>query len=290
MRCVYFAGRAFLKTMTSCAPRPLMPPVSARSLSAPPRVASGDRIYAIGDVHGCFDLLEELIGRIRQDNASRAPRRTIIIQVGDMIDRGSRSAEVVDLMMRFTCLTKNLVVLKGNHEQVMVDALHGDPGMLKGWLRVGGREALESWGVPSEVFEQSPKAILKAARKAVPGKTRTWLENLPLYYQSGDFMFVHAGIRPGVPLARQEPDDLLWIAEDFLDDPEAHFAVIVHGHSIEETGPVLHPNRIALDTGAYRTGRLSAVAFEGAERWVISTATDTPVEVLRIAPTPAVVG
>lgn len=241
----------------------------------PPRVATGERIYAIGDVHGCFDLLENLISRIRKDDECRSPQRTTIIQVGDLIDRGPRSADVVDLMMRFTGLSKHLVVLKGNHEQVMVDALHGDLGMLNGWLRVGGRETLASWGVPSEVLDQSQRNILKVARKVIPRKTRRWLNDLPLHYQSGDFLFVHAGIRPGVPLARQEADDLLWIADEFLDVPEPHFAVIVHGHTIDEAGPVLHTNRIALDTGAYRTGRLSAVAFEGAEQWVISTTTGT---------------
>jgi len=248
-----------------------------------PRVAPGERIYAIGDVHGCFDLFEDLIGRIREDDEARTPRRTTIIQVGDLIDRGPRSADVVDLMMHFTRLSKHLVVLKGNHEQVMVDALHGDLGMLNGWLRVGGRETLASWGVPSESLERSQKDILKIARKAIPRKTRTWLNDLPVHYQSGDFLFVHAGIRPGVPLARQEEDDLLWIADEFLDASEAHFAVIVHGHSIDEAGPVLRENRIALDTGAYRTGRLSAVAFEGTEQWVISTTTDNPAAPPRIA-------
>lgn len=240
-------------------------------MSRLPALAPGERVYAIGDVHGCFDLLESLVTRIRADDASRASCRTTILLIGDIVDRGPRSADVVGLLMPLAQRTDRLVVLKGNHEDMMVHALRGDLVVLQTWLRLGGDATLRSWGVPAEALGEPGRDLLKAARSKVKRKTLAWLDELPLSYKSGDFFFVHAGIRPGVSLAKQDPDDLIWIRDEFLTNDDMHPAVIVHGHTIAADGPELRHNRIGLDTGAYRTGKLSAVGFDGEDRWTLTT-------------------
>ncbi|CAA9538118.1 MAG: Serine/threonine protein phosphatase [uncultured Sphingomonadaceae bacterium] len=240
-------------------------------MSRLPATVPGERVYAIGDVHGCFDLLEPLVARIRADDAARMPCRTTIVLIGDIVDRGPRSADVVRLLMPLAPRTDRLVVLKGNHEDMMVHALRGDLVVLQTWIRLGGDATLRSWGVPTDALDLPPRDLLKTARSKIGGKTLAWLDALPLSYRSGDFFFVHAGIRPGVSLAKQDPDDLIWIRDEFLANDETHPAVIVHGHTIAADGPELRHNRIGLDTGAYRTGKLSAVGLEGEDRWTLTT-------------------
>lgn len=240
-------------------------------MSRLPATASGERVYAIGDVHGCFDLLEPLVARIRADDAARGPCRTTIILIGDIVDRGPRSADVVRLLMPLAQRTDRLIVLKGNHEDMMVHALRGDLDLLQTWVRIGGGATLRSWGVPADALDLPPRDLLKIARTKVRRSTLAWLDALPLSYRSGDFFFVHAGIRPGISLAKQDPEDLIWIRDEFLLNDDTHPAVIVHGHTIVLNGPVLKHNRIGLDTGAYKTGKLSAVGFEGEHKWTLTT-------------------
>ena len=234
-------------------------------------IAAGERIYAIGDIHGRLDLFTTLIDLIRHDIEQRDPCRTRLLLIGDLIDRGPDSASLVATIQPHVTRNQGLIVLKGNHEQIMVDALQGDREALANWLRFGGEATLRSWGAPDAAFNGDLEEIYAAAKHAVPGDVIDWLDNLPTSYQSGDFFFVHAGIKPGVALKRQSERDLLWIGDEFLTHQEAHPAIIVHGHSIVEAGPVFQNNRIALDTGAYRTGKLSAVVFEGAKKWIIAT-------------------
>jgi serine/threonine protein phosphatase 1 len=242
------------------------PSAKARSLPA------GNRVYAIGDVHGRLDLLEELVALIRSDNAGRSPAEVWIILLGDLIDRGADSAEIVSRCMAFTARTDRFVVLRGNHEAMMTDAIGGNLLALSLWLRHGGGPALRSWGVPEAMIEEgaSPE-LLRAARAHVPADVLHWLGALPLTWAIGDYLFVHAGIRPGYPLAEQKTEDLLWIRKEFLESDEQDGPIVVHGHSISDDGIVVRTNRIGIDTGAYRTNILTALALEGAERWTLAT-------------------
>ena len=242
-----------------------------QSGSPPFSAAAGERVYAIGDVHGCYELLTELLVKIRNDNDNRPPAVTRMIFLGDVVDRGPFSLEVVSALMRYTRASPKCSVLMGNHEQVMAAALGGDPKALVNWLDMGGLQTLASWGVPETLLNpNAPSRLLEAARRRIGPEVVDWLERLPLTLISGDLLFVHAGLRPGVLLSNQVPADLLWIREPFLDDQELSGHLVVHGHTIYPDGPDIRPNRIGLDTGAFKTGRLTAMGFEGADRWVLA--------------------
>lgn len=236
----------------------------------PASVPDGLRVCAIGDVHGCLGPFGDLMERLDADLAGRPSAETRIIVLGDFIDRGPDSAKMVDLLRTFS-QEPNVTVLMGNHEAVAVDALRGEPGALRYWMNMGGGTALESWGVPySLVYGGSESELAAAAREYVPADAIDWLANLPHYEVIGDYLFVHAGIRPGVALADQQPRDLLWIRDDFLRSRVDHGMTVVHGHSASETVQQ-RGNRIGIDTGAYWTGRLTALCLEGRERWLVST-------------------
>lgn len=237
----------------------------------PPSLPPARRIYAIGDVHGRLDLLTDLYTRIAADDAGRDPANTDILLLGDLIDRGAESAGVI----RFAMLTQpafaNLVALKGNHESACLRALAGEEGMMARWLSFGGWETLESFGLPPALLDSDDmEAVRLAALDAIPAAQRYWLASLPLMLRSGDYVFAHAGIRPGVPLQEQSEEDLLWIRGDFLDSREDFGVTVVHGHTITKR-PVVRPNRIGLDTGGYATDRLTAIGLEGSRRWLMST-------------------
>lgn len=236
------------------------------------RAAPGDdapRIYAVGDVHGRLDLLERLVELIRRDAADRPPRPTRVILLGDFIDRGPDSATLIRMFMQLD-RERGFIVLKGNHEAAMTDALDGDHDALDMWLRHGGAATLASFGVDVTALGGDEGRLLRTARAAVPRAVRSWLRGLPTHVRFGRHYFVHAGVRPGVALDAQSDDDRLWIGEEFLRSDADHGAVIVHGHTIHEDGVHLGPNRIGVDTGAYRTGRLSAVGLEDARAWVLT--------------------
>ena len=240
---------------------------------AAPRVPAGKRVYAIGDVHGRLDLLEQLVAAIRADNEARGPARVRIVLLGDIIDRGPDSAGITDRCMAFTARTDSFVVLKGNHEAMMVDSLRGDFVALALWLRHGGVAALQSWGVPEELTAAGASpALFRAMRERVPANVLAWMADLPLMRRIGDYLFVHAGIRPGVAIEDQVAEDLLWIRGRFLDSEADEGVVVVHGHSISD-GVAMRPNRIGIDTGAYRTGVLSALGLEEDRRWILATGT-----------------
>jgi serine/threonine protein phosphatase 1 len=209
---------------------------------------------------------------IEHDRASRPPVDTQIVLLGDIVDRGPDAARMVRGCMNLTASTDRFLVLKGNHEEMMSKALKGDLYVYGHWLTFGGRETLLSWGVDRQVAE-GPATMdnLAAAADTVGSDAISWLEQLPLHYRHGDYLFVHAGIRPGIPLRKQHPDDLLWIKDDFLESNVSHGTMVVHGHTIVEDGPVIRANRIGIDTGAYRSGRLTALAVEGEETWYLNT-------------------
>lgn len=241
------------------------------STRAVARGQSGWRAYAIGDVHGCLDLLNRLLDDILADHDSRQPARGLLVLLGDLIDRGPDSAGVIDRLRHFDWAGFRMVGLAGNHEEVLLKILAGDHGEIAGWLRFGGAETLRSYGVdPSDFEGMNPETAQRRIAQIIPPDHRYFLEHLADSLQFGDYMFVHAGIRPGVPHDQQTLRDLRWIREPFLTDTRDHGMVVVHGHTISETVEEVG-SRIGIDTGAYATGRLSALAIEGDNRWTIDT-------------------
>lgn len=235
-----------------------------------PTLPAGQRVYAVGDVHGRLDLLDDLIVRIARDNAGREQAQVSLIFLGDLIDRGPDSRGVVTRVRAGVDWAKTISIM-GNHEAVMLDALDGQTDTLADWLRFGGRETLLSWGVSAETIDGGTlEEILSAARGVVTLEERAWLGRLRSHVQMGDYYFVHAGIRPGVALDKQDDEDRLWIRDEFLESRKSHGAMIVHGHSIH-TEVEQRTNRIGLDTGAYATGRLTAAGLEGTERWFLTS-------------------
>ena len=233
-------------------------------------MAEGDRIYAIGDIHGHAGLIAELLREIERDKANRPAARVRIVILGDVIDHGPDSAKLLEVLLPGVC--ENLVVLKGNHEDLMVAAYQVDVEAMDIWLSVGGAETLHSLGVERSAITRSDlDSTLDAMRSMVPGGLIKSLEALPTSIRIGDYFFCHAGVRPKVPLSDQTDRDLLWIRDQFTNSTRFHGAVVVHGHTICERGVDIRPNRISVDTGAHRTGILSAVALEGDQKWAIST-------------------
>jgi serine/threonine protein phosphatase 1 len=230
------------------------------------------RVYAVGDIHGRYDLFRQLMNIIEQDRASRPAVATQIVLLGDIVDRGPDAARMVRGCINLTASTDRFLVLKGNHEEMMSEALKGDLYVYGHWLTFGGRETLLSWGVDRQVAE-GPATMdnLAIAADTVGHEVISWMEQLPLHYQHGNHFFVHAGIRPGISLRKQHPNDLLWIKDEFLESSASHGPIIVHGHTIVEGGPVVRSNRIGIDTGAYRSGRLTALAIEGEDSWYLNT-------------------
>lgn len=228
------------------------------------------RVYAIGDIHGRLDLLVAMIARIQADALARSVVSTRIVVLGDFIDRGPDSARIVELLMRLQA-EPNVVVLKGNHEAALVDALAGDFTMLDLWLSHGGLATLRSFGMATEPVDMDDSVqLLRLARERVPPPVRAWLARLPTSTRFGPYYLVHAGVKPGVDLDRQLDESRLWITDEFTGSTRDHGAVIVHGHTVVESGVVIAPNRIGVDTGAYRTGRLSAVGLEGTDIWTLT--------------------
>lgn len=228
------------------------------------------RIYAIGDIHGRLDLFDALLAKIDADDADRGHAETHLILLGDLVDRGPDSAGVVERAMRL-CATGKCRVLMGNHEEVMVKTWDGDRRTAGLFARIGGRETLLSYGVSEEDYEAADLQGLVALTKShVPEAHIRFMEGFEETIAEGGYLFVHAGIRPGVPHDEQAHEDTRWIRREFLEDERDHGAMIVHGHSITEDVVERH-NRIGIDTGAFATGKLTALGLEGAERWYLST-------------------
>ncbi len=224
---------------------------------APACLEPGRRLYAIGDAHGCADRLRALHAAVRADLRDRPCAAATLVHLGDLIDRGPDSAGCVQAALDFdACATVNLM---GNHEDTALLALAGEGYACADWLDTGGRPALRSWGVS----DLSPRASWAAG---VPAHHRAFMAGMALHHRAGPYLFVHAGIRPGVPLEGQSRDDLLRIRRAFLDSEAAHGCVVVHGHSpTRDRQPELRPNRINLDTGAvFEGGRLTLAVFEAA--------------------------
>ncbi len=226
----------------------------------------GRLVYAIGDVHGCYDILTRLLAMIADDVAARGQgRRPLLVFVGDYVDRGPATAKVLSSLVwlqRHAPFEPRF--LKGNHEEMLLAWLD-DPAESRGWLRVGGAETLRSYAVEPPAEVDAIDDHLRARDdllERMPASHLRFLQALELTLTLGDYAFVHAGVRPGVPLRKQVPADLLWIREPFLSHGKRFEKVIVHGHTWDSAEPMIREQRIGIDTGVYRTGVLTALRLE----------------------------
>lgn len=227
----------------------------------------GTRAYAVGDIHGRADLFAALIEAVDGDDAGRDPAQTTMILLGDLVDRGPDSAGVIALAREWQA-RRPVRILMGNHEEMFLEALESDE-VLRQFLRYGGRETLLSYPIDRDAYTRAELAETRAlARAAVPQADLEYIRSFEDQIELGDYLFVHAGIRPGVPLEDQRTGDLRWIREPFLDHQDSFGPVVVHGHTIFAEPEVRH-NRIGIDTGAYTSGRLTALGLEGNARWTI---------------------
>jgi len=244
-----------------------------REVSEPPAAPAGMRFYAVGDIHGRIDLLTLLHAKMREDAAAAAPDlRKIAVYLGDYVDRGDASRAVIDHLIGEPLPGFERVFLKGNHEAIMLDFLD-DPLVGRGWLFNGGDATLYSYGVGFESAanrEERLGRMRDGLEAALPPAHRAFLDSLALYHVAGDYLFVHAGIRPGRALDEQTEEDLLWIREEFLGSGDHHGHCVVHGHTISST-PDVRNNRIGIDTGAYFSGRLTCLVLEGRSQRLIQT-------------------
>jgi serine/threonine protein phosphatase 1 len=237
-------------------------------------LTEGHRIYAVGDIHGRLDLLTGMLGRISDDLAARPHPRPLVVFLGDYIDRGPEVRGVLETLIALEAGPLPTRFLLGNHDSYVRPYLD-DPDWFDRsyhWLHdnMGGNATLESYGVPGASWDR-PDATRAAFAAAFPPEHMAFLDACELMIPIGGYLFVHAGIRPGVPLERQDRDDLIWIREPFLGSTRDFGFKVVHGHTIVPTVEH-HRNRIAVDTGAVRTGLLSAVVLEG-DRVDLLTAT-----------------
>jgi len=236
------------------------------------RAADGVRIYAIGDVHGCSSLLERLLALIEAHVTAFPSRRPILVFLGDYIDRGPASREVIDQLI-FLRKHREVIFLRGNHERYLIEFLK-NPAILPKWFQYGGLDTLRSYGItPANHFDSKEQEFLATTLSLALSKHGhlEFFEQLESSFVCEDVFFVHAGVRPGVPLDQQREEDLLWIRDDFLHYQGCLGKIVVHGHT-----PVPHPevcsNRINIDTGAYATGRLTCLILERDQMKFISSA------------------
>jgi serine/threonine protein phosphatase 1 len=241
-----------------------------------PSTPRGYRAYAVGDIHGRLDLLNQLLVAIERDLEQRPPRKALLVFLGDLIDRGPDSRGVVERLRTYRHDKLRPYFLAGNHEEVLLRLLSGERGILESWLQYGGAECLKSYGRdPAVLAGQNERTALAMVKDAIPTDHARFIAGFADTLSFGDYLFVHAGIRPGVDLSLQSQSDLRWIRSQFLEHEGDHGLVVVHGHTISE-GVDERPNRIGIDTGAYRTGTLTALAIEGEDRWTLDTAISEP--------------
>ncbi len=233
-----------------------------------PRIPEGCRIYALGDIHGRADLLDPLLDLIEKDSEGLAIGRKVLVFLGDYIDRGPDSRAVIERLCAGPLEGFESVFLKGNHEEFLLSFIEGPDGLDGGWMLNGGDATLASYGVEPFVPFIGGSNGENARRdflRNLPASHRRFLENLRLFHMEGDYLFVHAGLRPGIPIGEQSKEDLLWIRNEFLDGDDDFGKVVVYGHSISAR-PEIGPNRIGIDTGACWTGRLTCLVLDGATR------------------------
>jgi serine/threonine protein phosphatase 1 len=239
---------------------PIMPPSAANSQSVAASTPPDTRIYAVGDIHGRADLLIDITARIDDDLRRRPIEHAVEVYLGDYVDRGPHSKTVIDLLA-VRLVENRAICLRGNHEALMEDFLQ-DPTKLGHWNQLGGMQTLASYGVDPHSDIETEVDLQRRFIEVFPRAHQLFLQCLRYHFACGDFLFVHAGIKPGIPIEQQDPNDLIWIRHEFLNSSEGHGAFIVHGHT-PVPHPDIRPNRINIDTGAWRSGTLTCIAIEG---------------------------
>jgi serine/threonine protein phosphatase 1 len=250
---------------------PLSQQLSVRGRRA--LLADGLRVYAIGDIHGRVDLLNEILSRITADLEQHPAARPIYVFLGDYIDRGKWSRETIDRLIEHAAIHES-IFLKGNHELIALNCL-SDRSMIDQWLRLGGLETLTSYGVAPEFFvnRKQTAGTQLAFHNSLPQNHFHFFRSLQASFTCGDFFFAHAGVKPKVELLQQKEKDLLWIRGEFLSSNYDFGKIIVHGHT-PTTDIEVRSNRINIDTGAFATGRLTCLVIEGASLAMIDTSVD----------------
>ncbi|MFL9839841.1 metallophosphoesterase [Sphingomonas sp. ST-64] len=234
-------------------------------------IPPGQRVYAVGDIHGRLDLLDDLLERIERDDATRAPLDTTLIFLGDLIDRGPDSAQVIERLRQLSAAVPAIRFLLGNHEEVFLKAMADEKGALPFFIRIGGKPTALSYGITeAEYLACDYPALLNLLRTRVPPEHLDFLSRFEDVIVIGDYAFVHAGIDPAIPLDQQSTGSLRWIREEFLGHRGTLEKIIVHGHTVTETIEQ-RAHRIGIDTGAYASGRLTAIGLEGDSRWFLQT-------------------
>lgn len=236
---------------------------------APSALPPGQRAYAIGDIHGRLDLFDRLIALIEADDLERGPAETTVVLLGDLVDRGPDSAGVIERARRWA-RQRTVRFIGGNHEEMFLAAFERDEA-LRLFLRYGGKETLLSYPIDQQTYDRATLAELREIMPlVVPAEHRAFMCAMEPHVRIGDYLFAHAGIRPGVPVEDQQRSDLCWIRGEFLDDPRDHGFVVVHGHTITDAVET-KANRIGIDTGAFASDRLTAIGLEGTDRWFLDT-------------------
>lgn len=231
----------------------------------------GARAYGVGDIHGRLDLLDDLLEQIEDDIRRRPCRKHYIVFLGDLIDRGPDSAGVVERLRTYRPADARPVFLAGNHEEVLLRVVDGEPEIMEHWLKFGGSECVASYGVePARLAGLTDAEASRLVRDAVPREHVEFIRGFGDTFRFGSYLFVHAGIRPGIALEQQNQRDLRWIREPFLSDTKGHGFVIVHGHTIVEAVEE-KANRVAIDTGAVHSGVLTAIVVEETSRRFLAT-------------------
>jgi serine/threonine protein phosphatase 1 len=241
----------------------------ARSKSKPnPKLPDGIRIYAVSDIHGCADQLQDVFAAIDHHLARAGPVRALHVFLGDYIDRGPASRQTIDLLIERGRRHES-IFLKGNHEAFLFEVLQ-DASRLQSWKEYGGFQTLMSYGLapPIKPDQAEQSELVRALLQGMPKHHRHFFSNLRTSFFCGDFFFAHAGVRPGVPLRQQREEDLLWIRDEFLQSEEDFGKFIVHGHT-PVPKPEIRPNRINIDTGAYATGILTLLTIQGERMFAI---------------------
>ncbi|HBM91426.1 MAG TPA: serine/threonine protein phosphatase [Rhodospirillaceae bacterium] len=241
-------------------------------MSKKPRTEPQQRLYVVGDIHGRLDLLTRLLSMIEADALAFPERNKKLVFLGDYIDRGLDSKGVVERLLNSFATGLEPVFLRGNHDDRFLALLKGDLSVVPPWLQLGGTATISSYGISGFGPGDGHKAekIKKELAKKMPATHHAFFEETLLSVTFGDYFFVHAGLRPNIPLEKQTAEDKMWIRADFITSDHVFEKIIVHGHTINSE-PEIRKNRIGLDTGAFATGRLTCLVLDGTKQSFLTT-------------------